>query len=136
MGSDSFDFGFGQAVCCKTDYQNTAFGVCERGDVLRELVVTVGCGEVVRISSFRFEPRIFVEANERVVVVRVEDSFDCCEGHRAEWASLSESCRLNQLASRGKVGGTDGTFSDVHVISIVWLVRIADFRSRHPKLKP
>ena len=26
--------------------------------------------------------------------------------------------------------GTDGTFSDVHVISIVWLVMIGDFQSR------
>src|SRR5216683_7531209 len=26
--------------------------------------------------------------------------------------------------------GADGTFSDIHVISIVWLVKIGDFRSK------
>jgi len=29
----------------------------------------------------------------------------------------------------GKSGGTDGTFSDVHMISIIWLVMIGDFQS-------
>jgi hypothetical protein len=34
------------------------------------------------------------------------------------------------VGNRERKSGTDGTFSDVHVISIVWLLMIGDFQGR------
>ena len=50
------------------------------------------------------------------------------------WHNVVEALHGGSDERRNR--GTDGTFSDVHVISIVWLVMIGDFQSRGTSVCP